>query len=82
MDKLDLVLESVQTEYLRARKKFPAFNSTHEGYAVLLEEVDELWNEVKTNSKALAVGEAKQVAAMAVAFLVDLYGLDELKDNL
>lgn len=33
-------------ELARAEMKFPAFNSAHEGYAVLLEEVEELKAEV------------------------------------
>jgi hypothetical protein len=36
----------VITELNRARKKFPKFNSAHEGYAILLEEVEELKREV------------------------------------
>jgi len=49
------------------------FNSTHEGYAVLLEEVDELWEGIKGNlSQDLLAAEAVQVAAMALRFLLDL----------
>lgn len=36
-------------EYNMATAKFGAFNSAHEGYAVLLEETDELWDVVKAN---------------------------------
>lgn len=32
----------VQKELADANKKFPLFNSAHEGYAILLEEIDEL----------------------------------------
>ena len=56
-------------ELKRSYEKFPAFNSPHEGYAVLLEEIDEheddtqyirvdkntLWNAVKKNDKELSV---------------------------
>lgn len=49
------------------------FNSTHEGYAVLLEEVDELWDEVKSNgSNERLKAEAVQVAAMAIRFIQEL----------
>lgn len=58
------------------------FNSIHEGYAVLLEEVEELWELVKTNpikAEFTAVAyrdmlrkEALQVAAMAVRFAAEL----------
>lgn len=63
-DELDLAIE-----------KFPTFNSFHEGYAVILEELDELWEEVRMyphSSKELLRKEAMQVAAMAIRFMVDL----------
>jgi hypothetical protein len=64
----DIVLNEVE----RASSKYPSFNSPHEGYAVLLEEVDELWDEVKADNIDLACAEAIQVAAMAIRFVVDL----------
>lgn len=39
--------ELVNRELTFARNKFPNMNSLHEGYAVLLEEVDELWEWIK-----------------------------------
>lgn len=72
-----LVLEEVE----RAQQKYPPFNSAHEGYAVLLEEVDELWDEVKmapTRRRSdFMYAEAVQVAAMAVRFLVDVCKTEE-----
>jgi hypothetical protein len=68
-----MVLDIVSSEVARASSKYPAFNSAHEGYAVLLEEVDELWDEVKADNIDLACAEAIQVAAMAVRFIVDLH---------
>lgn len=65
-------------ELARARAKFPAFNSAHEGYAVLLEEVEELKNEVfwgpskPYGRAALMRAEAIQVAAMALRFIEDI----------
>lgn len=66
----------VQRELERATTKFPPFASAHEGYAILLEEVDELWEEVKKSPsnrdpKALRK-EAVQVAAMAIRFIRDV----------
>lgn len=64
-------------EYERATRLFGEFNSQHEGYAILLEEVDELWDAVKLNhrrhpDRAERIRrEAVQVAAMALRFLVD-----------
>ena len=59
-----------------ASKKWPPFNSAHEGYAVLLEEVDELKAHVWTNqTKRDLEGmrkEAIQVAAMAIRFAHDV----------
>ena len=52
--------------------------SAHEGYAVLLEEVDELWDEVKKNPSKYAHRdkdmrkEAIQIAAMAIRFVLDV----------
>lgn len=65
----------VNREFDSAREKFPAFNSSHEGYAVILEELDELWEEVRMyphSSKELLRKEAMQIAAMAIRFMVDL----------
>jgi len=61
----------VQLEYERAADKFRPFNSDHEGYAILKEEVDELWDEIKANNHSAAFDKAVQVAAMAVRFLYD-----------
>jgi hypothetical protein len=72
MDVDDAIQISVD-ELLTATKKFGAFNSTHEGYAVIKEELDELWDGIRFNAdpKSLEL-EAKQVAAMAIRFLVDM----------
>lgn len=59
-------------EYDRARKTFGAFHNAHEGYAVLLEEVDELWDAIKAKQSAEYLRrEAVQVGAMALAFIVE-----------
>ena len=67
-------LKNVHDEFKRASSKHGGFNSAHEGYAVLLEEVDELWEEVKKRQPdpARMREEATQVAAMALRFLVDI----------
>lgn len=63
----------VERELRRALVKFPVpFHNAHEGYAVLLEEVDELWDEIKANRADTARKEAVQVAAMAVRFLLEV----------
>lgn len=59
-------------EYLRAIAKFPKLQaSAHESYAVLLEEVDELWDAIKANDLPHARKEAIQVAAMAIRFIIE-----------
>ena len=64
----------VLAELCRARGKFPAFHSAHEGIGVLFEEVCELWDEVREkNADADKMrGEAIQVAAMAMRFVLDV----------
>ena len=67
------ILVEVFDELRRASEKFGPFRSTHEGWAVLREEVDELWDAVKANaSGAILRAEALQVAAMAIRFVGDL----------
>ena len=65
------VLAEVQAELTQAVLAFPPFHSAHEGYAVLLEEVDELKYEVFHGDPAKARKEAIQVAAMAIRFILD-----------
>ena len=59
--------ELVEVELERARMLFPRRQaSMHEGYAVMLEEVDELWESIRRNAhSASIIAEAVQVAAMA-----------------
>lgn len=70
---VDRVVDMVTTELKIAQGKFSSFKSGHEGYAILLEEVDELWHEIKHGNSTSARREAIQVAAMAIRFVVDLY---------
>lgn len=64
-------------EVMRAKGMFPdKFVNGHEGYAVILEEVDELWDEVKKNQRNYDIPaqrkEAIQIAAMAIRFAAEL----------
>ena len=78
MPTLSEIIDQVYIEYGKAEKKFGAFQTYHEGYAVILEELDELWDEIKAqeHSKENMRGEAIQVATMAVRFIHDLLGED------
>ena len=72
-------ITAVVREFRNAQGKFPPFNSAHEGYAVLLEEVEELKAEVfkggsQPRDMTAMRKEAIQVAAMALRFLNDVCG--------
>ena len=67
---------SVAIELQKARAAYRPMASAHEGWAVLREEVDELWDEVKKKpSKRNTVdmyNELVQVAAMAQRMAEDI----------
>jgi hypothetical protein len=69
-DRYSVAAENAYYEILRARKKHGQndFNSTHEGYGVIKEELDEAWDEIKRDNVSLATKEMNQVAAMAIRF--------------
>lgn len=66
------MIQKVIAEYERASKLHKPFNSPHEGYAVIKEEVDEMWDCIKENEVDHARREAMQVGAMALRFLIDI----------
>ena len=68
-------------EAQKATTKYPSFNSCHEGAAILKEEYDELWEEVRAMKNSInptveqqtkARNEAIQVGAMALRFVLDM----------
>ncbi len=70
----------VSAELERGYHKFPRPQSSlHEGYAVMLEEVDEMWTDIKADRLAEALIEAIQVAAMAIRLIVDVGGPDAIE---
>src|SRR4051812_30066235 len=71
---LDRALERVSAELQTALVRFPRLNSPHEGLAVIWEEFEELKAHVwaNTGGSALAIGEAKQIAAMALRYMLEL----------
>ena len=79
-NKLEMVVIEARNELVAARLIHKSMKSSHEGYAVILEEMDELWEEVKKNPKKHPEAkekmrqEAIQVAAMAMRFVIDVCG--------
>lgn len=76
--KIERALIEIKLETLRATAKHISFQSQHEGYAIIKEELDKLWAEIKKihnlrERNANIRKEAIQVGAMAVRFLMDLY---------
>lgn len=69
-------LEAVEAEVGRARVKHAPINSLHEGYSVILEEVDELWDETRKKREARNPEDVRreliQIAAMACRTALDL----------
>lgn len=66
----------VSDEVARAQSIYGAFTSAHEGYAVLLEELDELkaevWKSPRSRDYDAMLIEAKQVAAMAIRLMIEI----------
>jgi NTP pyrophosphatase (non-canonical NTP hydrolase) len=69
-----------ERELGRARKKFPPMASAHEGYAVILEEVDELWEIIKQKQSDRDYvhlrKETVQLGAMVLAFLQEIVDVE------
>lgn len=82
----DTIITLILKEYYRAIRHNATFNSAHEGYAVLAEEVDELWDEVKKKARSRSqfalLKEAVQVGAMALRFALDVVADDEAARDL
>jgi len=67
------VFNGVAEQLEAAMQNRQPIQSAHEGYAVIKEELDELWDAVKKDDLESAELEARHVAAMAIRFLLDLY---------
>ena len=79
-----VLMTEVLNELIRATRINKPFNSSHEGYAVILEEVDELWAEVRKRRAERDKGrmreECIQIAAMAVRFINDICDSNQRED--
>jgi len=74
--KAKLIADAMIDELHRATRKFDKFYTGHEGWAVIKEELDELWDELRKKqterSSATLLHEATHVGAMAMRFIYDL----------
>lgn len=71
-------LNEIKNELERASTMYHKYHSDHEGFAVLLEEVDELWDAVRLKQsdptrKEKIKEELIQIAATAHRYLNDMY---------
>jgi hypothetical protein len=68
------VQDEILAEIDRARHLHGPMHSPHEGWAVIQEELEELWELVKADQGTTPAArlEAVQVAAMAVRYVTDL----------
>lgn len=73
----DEMIQDVIQELIRAESKFPPMANLHEAYAVILEELDEVWEIVKLNQfkypdrAEMAYEELVQLAAMVFRAMKD-----------
>lgn len=70
----DVLIVEVLAELVKARAAHVPMTSIHEGHAVIREEFEELWDEIKMkNPDGIRIRkEAVQLAAMALRFLIDV----------
>lgn len=72
-DLVKALLSEFFDEYRRARTKFPAMRSRHEGYGIIKEEFDEFWEAIMTNQLSVKLEEETiQLGAMVLAFLSEI----------
>lgn len=69
-----VILVEVEEEVARASAKHSPMPTHHHGWAVIKEELDELWEEIRKQPRDREAmrAEAIQIAAMAVRFIRDL----------
>lgn len=70
------IMSQVQAEVNRAEGLHPPLNSLHEGYAVILEELEEVWSEVKKKSSERDLDNVRteliETAAMCVRTILNV----------
>jgi hypothetical protein len=78
---VDEILASIKRELLRGIKNHGLHHSTHEGYAVLKEEVDEMWDDIKKDLESHSCVECIQVGAMAVKYILSVQKILDKKQR-
>lgn len=74
-EQLNPIFRDIKDELSSAMRKFDGMHSLHEAYAVIAEEVDELWDIVREKNShemgVIARKECVQIAAMAIRAIID-----------
>jgi len=85
---LETLMKKIEMELNCAMQNYPPIRSYHEGYAVLKEELDELWDEIKkykynnpTNVDKIEK-EAIQVAAITIRLVLDSKNFNNTKNSI
>jgi hypothetical protein len=69
-------LQAIKYEFDRANTLYPNFHSNHEAYAVIKEELDEVWDEIRKSKDIKGNETIKkeliQVGAMVLKYLDNL----------
>ena len=71
---ITIAIQEIKEETLRTSGKWPPFHSVHEGYGVILEEMDEFWAEAKKKEvdPQKLRKEGVHLAAMVTRFIAEL----------
>jgi spermidine synthase len=72
MKDLKQIIEDVIEEVRYAESKYPSYHSGHEGYGIIAEELDELWDEIKMKNTSYSrqYTEAKHIACTAIRHMI------------
>ena len=68
---MEKILKDIMEKVEKINGKHPTYNSPHEAYAILLEEVDEVWDEVKIKDQNYTrmYNEVSDVACVCIRFM-------------
>lgn len=67
------ILEDVKKQLRIEAVNFNCFESPHEGYGVILEHSDKVWEAIKARNEGLTATEMVGLIAVCVRYLHDLY---------